>query len=66
MNAFTWFLLIAFVWTLISFLAGVIVHWLATRGQRELLKAYEDREAAHEAWQASMQPIRGRRRRPKK
>jgi hypothetical protein len=65
MDPFTWFLLLAFVWTLISFLAGVIVHWWATRGQRELLKAYEDREEAHETWQASMKPIQGRHRRRK-
>lgn len=32
---------VAFAWTIIAFSAGVIVHWIATRDQRRLLKYYQ-------------------------
>lgn len=29
-----------FAWTIISFTSGIVVHWIATRKQRKLLKQY--------------------------
>ena len=39
-------MLLWLAWTLIAFLAGVAVHWYATRKQRRLLKQYRQREQA--------------------
>ncbi len=40
------FTLVAFVWTFIAFIAGVIVHWWGTRRQRRLLKMYRQQAQA--------------------
>ncbi len=49
------FMLIAFAWTLISFSAGIIVHWWATREQRRLLKMYRVREREQQRWSRSIE-----------
>ncbi|WP_220205509.1 YhcB family protein [Reticulibacter mediterranei] len=41
---------ISFISLVIGFLIGIVVHWLATREQRHILKRYREREQQRKRW----------------
>jgi hypothetical protein len=44
-----------FIWTLIAFGCGALVHWMATRKQRRLLKLYRQQAQARRVWTRSVE-----------